>query len=189
LSEDGQPDEAKGFDRKAWMREYNKLSHAKSHPRRLNYKGKLVYLDKNPRRGVCQQCGAVKGNDCKRTNIHHLEYDEKNVLNNTIELCVSCHAKAHGLGKHSEGYEDDGQPSEEKELEDLEHSNEDVYLEDDKIPTLKIWDPTQKQIVWIVENLDDQIEGVFATRSAAEKRIASKNGLVYAKPEEWEVEF
>ncbi len=55
--------------------------------------GKQEYVKTNPRTGVCSICGAIKGIDCERTAIHHIEYDKEDVLLNTIELCASCHAK------------------------------------------------------------------------------------------------
>lgn len=64
-------------------------------PRRFNYKGKLAYLPKTPRKGICSQCGAVRGIDCKRTSLHHQEYDDNDILAHTIELCNSCHTKHH----------------------------------------------------------------------------------------------
>jgi len=74
----------------------NKLTHAKFGPRRLNYKGNLIYLPECPRTGTCFDCGrSVSEGEIKRTNLHHLEYDDNNPLDNTVELCVGCHRKRH----------------------------------------------------------------------------------------------
>jgi len=61
--------------------------------RRIRFKDKVVSLKKNPREGICKLCGKKKGIDCKKTNMHHLEYHEDDPLKDTIEICVSCHTK------------------------------------------------------------------------------------------------
>lgn len=76
----------------------------------LHYKDKIITLKSNPRKGICDKCGLKIGDFyidkngkeriVKRTHIHHLEYDDTNVLANTIELCHSCHTKqGWGLGQ------------------------------------------------------------------------------------------
>jgi len=58
--------------------------------RRIRFGDKQIYLDKNPRTGICSKCGKV-GN----TILHHKEYHPLDPLANTIELCRSCHMKKH----------------------------------------------------------------------------------------------
>jgi len=77
---------------------WNPIAHAKYNPRRLTYKGKVVMLKEERRIGVCNLCRAIVGEidaqvgmPCQRTNMHHLEYHDDNVLEDTIELCMRCH--------------------------------------------------------------------------------------------------
>jgi hypothetical protein len=63
--------------------------------RRLVYKGKRIMLKEDPRYGICQLCGAVKGTDCKITVMHHMKYHDDDPLRDTIEVCVACHARQH----------------------------------------------------------------------------------------------
>jgi len=73
-----------------------RLNDLKRKKKRINFKGKLIGLEKEPRIGICSKCGkSVKKGEIKRTNLHHLKYDPKNPLNHTIELCVGCHNKIH----------------------------------------------------------------------------------------------
>ena len=66
----------------------------KNQQSRIVFKGKRVYHAlKIIRIGICNLCRAVVGFDCKRTNMHHEEYDNENVLKHTIEVCPSCHKK------------------------------------------------------------------------------------------------
>lgn len=60
---------------------------------KIRFYNERVKTPDNPRTGICSKCGAVKGIDCKRTSIHHEQYDRNDPLSNTIELCNSCHAK------------------------------------------------------------------------------------------------
>lgn len=77
---------------------YNKyISHPKrqkeDNSRRMlflyNGKRNVVFLSKNPRKGECSVCK----NTGITTHMHHTKYDYKNPLNNTVELCMSCHSK------------------------------------------------------------------------------------------------
>jgi len=70
----------------------------KSKKKRILFKNKRVTMDHNPRSGVCSECGKEG-----RTEIHHDEYDEKNPMANTRELCASCHATHHDFGSKSDG--------------------------------------------------------------------------------------
>lgn len=64
--------------------------------RHIKFKGKTVFLDNNPRIGFCSKCGKGVGEPgVRRTNMHHDEYDDKDVLANTRELCDSCHTHEH----------------------------------------------------------------------------------------------
>jgi hypothetical protein len=67
------------------------------------YKQKHKRLPSNPRKGICSNCNKQIGDEyinskgevarIKYTNIHHLEYDDNNLLKDTVELCASCHGK------------------------------------------------------------------------------------------------
>lgn len=70
---------------------WNKINGQK----RLKFRGKDLLLKFNPRNGICSKCGAVKGINCKNTVLHHIQYHEDDPLKDTIELCRSCHRKAH----------------------------------------------------------------------------------------------
>jgi hypothetical protein len=79
---------------------YNKLFlnpkwYQKNSSRQLTWtpSGKIIRVKENPRKGICQLCGAIKGIDCKYTQLHHIEYHEDDPLKDTIELCPSCHMK------------------------------------------------------------------------------------------------
>lgn len=68
--------------------------------KQLSFKGTKLLLRDNPRTGICSQCGARKGIECKKTHIHHIRYHNDDLLKDTIELCVSCHIKeSHRLGQ------------------------------------------------------------------------------------------
>jgi Zn finger protein HypA/HybF involved in hydrogenase expression len=56
-------------------------------PKRMLFNHKRLVLDSIPRKGICSKCGK-KG----RTHLHHEDYG-LHPLDNTIELCPSCHAK------------------------------------------------------------------------------------------------
>ena len=58
---------------------------------RFGFRDKEVYVREefNPRTGKCSNCGKTG----KRTHMHHIKYHEDDLLKDTIELCVSCHAK------------------------------------------------------------------------------------------------
>lgn len=73
-------------------------SHNPNHPERiskrsLNFKKRRIILAENPRKGTCIKCGAKD----RTTVMHHLEYDEKDPLAHTIEVCQSCHNKLHNV--------------------------------------------------------------------------------------------
>jgi len=73
--------------------------------RLLNYKGKQITLKENPRIGVCSNCHrSVENGAIMRTQLHHLEYDNNNPLNHTIELCVRCHRQEHARLRRIENH-------------------------------------------------------------------------------------
>ncbi len=77
-----------------------KENHKKSNSRTIKFLGKKIFLEKNPRTNICSQCERKYPNELKQqTIIHHDEYDEKNPLSYTREVCRSCHDKIHGFGK------------------------------------------------------------------------------------------
>lgn len=61
--------------------------------RRLRFGSTRIRLHRNPRIGVCNWCRAVKPFDCKKTDMHHEQYDLSDPVRHTIELCNSCHDK------------------------------------------------------------------------------------------------
>lgn len=71
----------------------NPKYHPITAPKRITFKNKRIGLKEDPRYGICQWCGAVKGIDCKITAMHHEKYDEDNPQEYTVELCVACHMK------------------------------------------------------------------------------------------------
>jgi hypothetical protein len=58
--------------------------------------GRRVYLKNPVRKGVCARClkSVIKG-EIKLTHMHHIQYDLKDPLAYTIELCNSCHKREH----------------------------------------------------------------------------------------------
>ena len=77
---------------------YDKLIHNprdsfRNNHRRILFKDKRVHIDVDPRIGICNFCCAVVGVNCKRTNMHHLEYHPEDPLKDAIEICPSCHFK------------------------------------------------------------------------------------------------
>ena len=68
---------------KLWAKEDN--------ARRFTFKGKRIFVNTIPRKGICTKCGK-KG----RTSLHHTEYDLNNPMAHTIEICQACHLGEHG---------------------------------------------------------------------------------------------
>lgn len=63
------------------------------------FKEKQILLKKNPRTNVCSICNRKYPDDLKQqTSMHHVEYHPTTPLQDTIEICASCHAKIHHLG-------------------------------------------------------------------------------------------
>lgn len=80
----------------------NPAFNKKYHSERQNFKGKMIQLGFNPRNGVCERCGNVKGMTCMRTSKHHYFYMTIMPWACTEELCNSCHEKEEWrLGRHN----------------------------------------------------------------------------------------
>jgi len=77
--------------------------HPITHKKRFNFKGKSIYLDENPRKGICSLCKKKIGDSyidfdgnekiIKHTHIHHIQYHDDDPFKDTVELCLSCHMK------------------------------------------------------------------------------------------------
>lgn len=62
--------------------------------KRLKFHDKQIILDNNPRTGYCSWCtNNIFDKSCKHTHIHHKKYHINDPLEDTIELCPSCHRK------------------------------------------------------------------------------------------------
>ncbi len=60
--------------------------------RTISFLGDKIYFDQEVRTGVCYLCKRDgRGQKSKRTELHHLKYDQSNKLAWTIEVCSSCH--------------------------------------------------------------------------------------------------
>jgi hypothetical protein len=84
---------------KKWNKIHNKINNPIYQPRRIVFKDKRISIKEDPRYGICQLCGAVRGMDCKQTQMHHLQYHEEDPLKDTIEVCVKCHKRQHKIGR------------------------------------------------------------------------------------------
>lgn len=71
--------------------------------RRFQFKDKSVYHTEVPRTGQCTVCRKRIGDTylnkrwkeriIKLTHMHHIDYHENSPIDETVELCVSCHGK------------------------------------------------------------------------------------------------
>jgi hypothetical protein len=59
--------------------------------RRAAYQNRIRFDPYTPRIDICNLCRAVYPFDCKRTEMHHEQYDDKHPERFTIELCPRCH--------------------------------------------------------------------------------------------------
>lgn len=76
-----------------------RLAHPGCNQKRVKFLGKNITLDRNPRLGICSECGrSVKSGEIRRTGMHHDKYDPTDVLRHTRELCTACHLKVHVSG-------------------------------------------------------------------------------------------
>ena len=74
----------------------------KYNERRIEFQGRNINFKENPRTNVCSKCGKKYPDKLKeQTSMHHQEYDPKNPLANTVELCRSCHLSHHHGGENS----------------------------------------------------------------------------------------
>ncbi len=81
---------------KSRMKVWSKILNAK----RIEFKGKNISFKENPRTNICSKCGRKYPDELKeQTCLHHLDYDPKNPLAHTIELCRGCHITLHKKGK------------------------------------------------------------------------------------------
>jgi hypothetical protein len=81
--------------RKCYLRHIaNPRTNKAHHARRLNFKGRSIYLGYNPRNGVCTECGkSVQKTEIPYTQMHHRsEYFAIFPWFGTEELCPRCHA-------------------------------------------------------------------------------------------------
>ncbi len=86
------------------------VNHPAYRPFRISFKGKDVYVNKRPRKGICKLCGKKIGDtytDCygkqkiiKFTHMHHNKYDKSDPIKHTKELCPSCHSELKGITKY-----------------------------------------------------------------------------------------
>ncbi len=70
--------------------------------KRIEFQGKNISFKENPRTNVCSVCGRKYPDELKeQTCIHHTKYDPEHPLDNTVELCRSCHLSIHHSGENS----------------------------------------------------------------------------------------
>jgi hypothetical protein len=76
--------------------QYAKLKQKEVASKRFRFLKQRIYTDFPIRVNTCSQCGKSYPKDLKiQTHLHHLIYDVKHPLSNTVELCDSCHQKLH----------------------------------------------------------------------------------------------
>lgn len=84
---------------------WRKITSDRYNPRHMLFKDKIISLNVNPRKGICQICGKKIGDTfidytgkvsvIKLTVMHHKQYHDEDPLKDTIELCVPCHRRQH----------------------------------------------------------------------------------------------
>ena len=77
----------KCYQTSGYFKKIRKPWSKRSSKKRITFMYQRIYIDFNPRKGVCSQCGKQG-----LTDLHHDEYDIDNLLSNTRELCKSCHS-------------------------------------------------------------------------------------------------
>jgi hypothetical protein len=91
----GNPKRTKEYLKKYYKKatpEEARARNAKQIPRLIRFKNRRLTLSQKARTGRCQRCpNNIFNGSCKRTHIHHVEYNEHDPIDKTIELCVSCH--------------------------------------------------------------------------------------------------
>ena len=89
-------------NRLIWNRLYREKWNPINDPKKLRFKGKRILLKYSTRKGLCERCGAIKGQGCKQTHRHHWFYLVIMPWACTEELCVRCHRHEHAVTfKHS----------------------------------------------------------------------------------------
>ena len=73
----------------------------KNGSRRMNYKGRDIFMTRNPRIGICSNCRGKVGFDIKRTCIYYTSWNDEDPLKGAIELCISCRKIDYHLKKNS----------------------------------------------------------------------------------------
>lgn len=64
--------------------------------RQVSFFKKHIWLRKNIRTNICSNCGKKYPEELKQqTCLHHTSYNPLKPLDNTMELCRSCHCKLH----------------------------------------------------------------------------------------------
>lgn len=88
------------YSNKRWNKITNSRWRHINNPRRQRFLGERRMVSRNPRTGECKKCGSIVGIGCRRTLMHHMWYDQEDILKGTIELCVSCHMTLHNWLRH-----------------------------------------------------------------------------------------
>lgn len=78
-----------------YREKHRKKIHQKDQ-KKILFRDKRVYFLENPRKNICSECGQRYPEELKhQTVMHHENYNSDDPLENTIELCKSCHGKLH----------------------------------------------------------------------------------------------
>jgi hypothetical protein len=81
-----------------WREQYGKKWELINNPKHVLFGKKWFCPSDNPRINICSKCGKKYPEELKsQTHIHHESYDSHNPLDNTVELCHSCHTTLHQL--------------------------------------------------------------------------------------------
>ena len=69
---------------------YNPIVNPINRNKTICFKGRDIVLKQPPRKHICSWCDKQG-----TTVIHHIQYHEEDPLEDTVEICVSCHIKEH----------------------------------------------------------------------------------------------
>jgi hypothetical protein len=83
----------------AWNKETSEKWNPINGPKHMFFISKIMILEERILKGICELCGNIKGKNCKKTDMHHIDYHEDDPTKDTIELCSSCHGKESRLQK------------------------------------------------------------------------------------------
>ena len=82
---------------------FNKRKNLVHNPKRIKFKGKIIFYKEIVRTGQCQRCFRKIGDEfinnrkqiakVKKTSMHHINYHDDDILKDVIELCNHCHGK------------------------------------------------------------------------------------------------